>query len=71
MMMKAENAGTKAGFIGGIKYIIKNLARELGEAWYEIACDSIDVTKNDINKLNIWTNQIKKIDISIIKSCVK
>jgi len=71
MMEKAENAGQKTGYIGGVKYIIKNLAKYLGEFWYEIACDSIGVTKNDINRLNVWTNQIKKIDISIIKSCVE
>ena len=71
MMEKAENAGQKTGYIGGVKYIIKNLAKYLGEFWYEIACDSIGVTKNDINRLNVWTNQIKKIDISVIKSCVE
>ena len=71
MMKKAEDAGQKSGFIGGIKYIIKNLSKHLGEFWYEIACDSINVTKNDINRLNVWTNQIKKIDTSILSSCIK
>ena len=71
MMKKAEDAGIKTGYIGGIKYIIKNLARYLGDNWYEISCSNLGLTKNDINRLNVWTNQIKKIDLTILATAIK
>ena len=71
MMERAKEAGTKAGYIGGIKYIMKLLKPYLGSDWYHIACGSIGESQNSVNKLNDGTKQIKKINVRILSSCIK
>lgn len=71
MLERAKDAGTRAGYIGGIKYIIKCLRGPLGTNWYDIACGNIDETADSINKLNDGTKQIKKINVKILPSCIK
>lgn len=71
MLVRAKNAGNKAGYIGGIKYIMKSLKPYLGSNWYEIACNSIGKDPNSINKLNDGTKRIKRIDVRILSSCIK
>lgn len=71
MLERAKDAVTRAGYIGGIKYIIKCLRGPLGTNWYDIACGNIDETADSINKLNDGTKQIKKINVKILPSCIK
>jgi hypothetical protein len=71
MMNKAKDAGTRAGYIGGIKYIMKSLRSYLGTNWYDIACGNIGEDQDSVNKLNDGTKQIKKINVKILPSCIK
>ena len=71
MLERAKDAGSRAGYIGGIKYIMKSLKSYLGTNWYDIACGNIDETADSINKLNDGTKQIKKINVKILPSCIK
>ena len=71
MLSRAKDAGARAGYIGGIKYIMKSLKSYLGTNWYDIACDNIGEDQDSVNKLNDSTNRIKKIDIRILSSCIK
>lgn len=70
MMQKAKDMGAHAGYIGGIKYIMKILRGHLGSNWFSIACKSIDETVNKVNKLNDGTKRIQSINIQIISSCI-
>ena len=71
MIEEAAKAGQKAGFIGGVKYIMKSLRNYLGKSWYQKACDSINETPDSINKLNDGTKQIRKIDTKILPKLIK
>ena len=71
MLERAKDAGTRAGYIGGIKYIMKSLKSYLGTNWYDIACGNIGEDQDSVNKLNDGTKQIKKINVRILSSCIK
>ena len=71
MLAKAKDAGTRSGYIGGVKYIIKKLRIPLGSNWFNIACDNIDETYDSLNKLNDTTRKIKNIDTSIFDNYIK
>ncbi len=71
MLERAKDAGTRAGYIGGIKFIMKSLKFYLGSTWYEIACSSIGESQDSVNKLNDGTKQIRKINVKILSSCIK
>lgn len=71
MLAKAKDAGTRSGYIGGVKYIIKKLRIPLGSNWFNIACDNIGETYDSLNKLNDTTRKIKNIDTSIFDNYIK
>lgn len=71
MLDRAKDAGSRAGYIGGIKYIMKCLKSHLGTNWYDIACGNIGEDQDSVNKLNDGTKQIKKINVKILSSCIK
>lgn len=71
MLNRAKDAGTRAGYIGGIKYIMKCLKSHLGTNWYDIACSNIGKDQDSVNKLNDGTKQIKKINVKILSTCIK
>lgn len=71
MLNRAKDAGARAGYIGGIKYIMKCLKSHLGTNWYVIACRNIGEDQDSVNKLNDGTKQIKKINVKILPSCIK
>jgi len=71
MLNKATAAGTRRGFIGGVKFIMRSLRDHLGQQWYREACFSIDEDENSVNKLNDGTTAIKKINIKIIKDYIQ
>ena len=71
MLERAKDVGTRAGYIGGIKYIMKCLRVPLGTNWYDIACRSIGETVDSVNKLNDGTRRIQRINIKILSSCIK
>lgn len=71
MLNRAKDAGARAGYIGGIKYIMKCLKSHLGTNWYDIACSNIGKDQDSVNKLNDGTKQIKKINVKILSSCIK
>lgn len=71
MLERAKDAGTRAGYIGGIKYIMKSLKSYLGTNWYDIACGNIGEDQDSVNKLNDGTKQIKKINVKILSTCIK
>lgn len=71
MLDRAKDAGARAGYIGGIKYIMKCLKSHLGTNWYDIACGNIGEDQDSVNKLNDGTKQIKKINVRILSSCIK
>lgn len=71
MLERAREAGQRSGYIGGVKYIIKRLAKYLGSEWYKDACFSIGVTINDLNKLNDSTKRISRIDTKVISKAIK
>ena len=71
MLSRAKDAGARAGYIGGIKYIMKSLKSYLGTYWYDIACGNIGEDQDSVNKLNDGTKQIKKINVRILSSCIK
>ncbi len=71
MLERARDAGQRSGYIGGVKYIIKRLAKYLGSEWYKDACFSIGVTINDLNKLNDSTKRISRIDTKVISKAIK
>ena len=71
MLSRAKDAGARAGYIGGIKYIMKSLKSYLGTNWYDIACGNIGEDQDSVNKLNDGTKQIKKINVRILSTCIK
>ena len=71
MLSRAKDAGARAGYIGGIKYIMKSLKSYLGTNWYDIACGNIGEDQDSVNKLNDGTKQIKKINVKILSTCIK
>ena len=71
MLSRAKDAGVRAGYIGGIKYIMKCLKSHLGTNWYVIACRNIGEDQDSVNKLNDGTKQIKKINVKILSTCIK
>ena len=71
MLSRAKDAGARAGYIGGIKYIMKSLKSYLGTNWYDIACGNIGEDQDSVNKLNDGTKQIKKINVKILSDCIK
>ena len=71
MLSRAKDAGARAGYIGGIKYIMKSLKSYLGTNWYDIACGNIGEDQDSVNKLNDGTKQIKKINVRILSSWIK
>ncbi len=71
MLSRAKDAGARAGYIGGIKYIMKSLKSYLGTNWYDIACGNIGEDQDSVNKLNDGTKQIKRINVKILSTCIK
>ena len=71
MLNRAKDAGARAGYIGGIKYIMKCLKSHLGTNWYDIACGNIGEDQDSVNKLNDGTKQITKINVKILSTCIK
>lgn len=61
MLAKAKDAGTRSGYIGGVKYIIKKMRIPLGANWFNIACETVGETYDSLNKLTETTKKIQKI----------
>ena len=71
MLNRAKDAGVRAGYIGGIKYIMKCLKSHLGSNWYDIACSNIRQDQARVNKLNDGTKRISRINTRILSDCIK
>ena len=69
MLQMAIGAGPKTGYIGALKYIMKNLRNYLGDRWYSLACESINETIGKMDKLNKNTDKIKSIDLRHLEEC--
>ena len=71
IMKRAIDAGPRAGYIGGVKYIMRGLRNDLGNTWYQQACKSINETPNSVNKINDRTGHIGNIDLTILSKHIK